>query len=165
MLHTDSTSAKEVICMRKRILIAAVALALVVGVAATANAASTRSPRKTRGRAMGAPVKPASETNSSVVTITGTVTSGSGNEYTLDSEGKSVPVEFGPRWFKAVDLTVGDVVTVTGEWDTGRDGKSAPTLDAFSVTHDGVTTVVRQGPGKPPWAGKGGPKGRGGADD
>jgi uncharacterized protein YdeI (BOF family) len=93
------------------------------------------------------------------VTITGTVDSSADNEYVITDSTGSISVEAGPSWYQAIDLTVGDTVTVTGEVDTGKDGTAVAQIDAFSITVDtGVvgeetTIVVREGPGKPAWAG------------
>lgn len=137
----------------KRFLLIAVMTALVLGVTGTAIAATVNS----IGEAKALKVD-------SLVTLTATVLSANGNEYVLSDGTDTLALGFGPRWYKAIDLAVGDKVTVTGEIDKGKAGDKAAELDAFSVTKsDGTTVEVRKGPGKPPWAGKGGPNGKAGA--
>jgi uncharacterized protein YdeI (BOF family) len=87
------------------------------------------------------------------VTISGTVQSVDGNEYMVSDATGNITVEAGPRWYKAVDLTVGQNISVTGEVDTGKDGTKPAVIEAFSITIDGSVITVREGPGKPPWAG------------
>jgi uncharacterized protein (TIGR00156 family) len=96
------------------------------------------------------------------VTLSGTITAAKGNDYALSDGVDSIMVGFGPAWFKAMNLQVGEVVTITGEVDKGKDGAKAAEVDGFSATKaDGTVVTARTGPGKPPWAGKGGPKGKG----
>jgi hypothetical protein len=98
------------------------------------------------------------------VTLSGTITVADGNDYTLSDGVESITVGFGPTWYKATNLKVGEAVTITGEIDKGKDGAKAAEVDGFSATKsDGTVVKVREGSGKPPWAGKGGPKGKGGA--
>jgi uncharacterized protein YdeI (BOF family) len=99
----------------------------------------------------------ASPVSDTEVSITGTVTSVDGNDFVV-SDGTEIAVEAGPTWYQAIDVAVGDNVTVTGEVDTGKDGTATPVIEAFSITitlADGTSTeiTVREEPGKPPWAG------------
>jgi uncharacterized protein YdeI (BOF family) len=88
------------------------------------------------------------------VTISGAVQSVDGNEYVVSDGTGAITVEAGPRWYQAVDLAVGETVSVTGEVDTGKDGTKTAAIDAFSITKaDGSITTVKNGAGKPPWAG------------
>jgi uncharacterized protein YdeI (BOF family) len=101
-------------------------------------------------------------TAGTVVTITGKVMTADGNDYTISDGVDTISLGFGPAWYKAMGLTVGETVTVEGEIDTGKDGTKAPEMDGFSATKaDGTVVTARTGPGKPPWAGKGGPNGAG----
>jgi hypothetical protein len=94
----------------------------------------------------------ASPVSDTEVSITGTVTSVDGNDFVV-SDGTEIAVEAGPTWYQAIDVAVGDNVTVTGEVDTGKDGTKTAVIEAFSITLDGSVITVREGPGKPPWAG------------
>jgi hypothetical protein len=101
-------------------------------------------------------------TAGTVVTITGKVMTADGNDYTISDGVDTISLGFGPVWYKAMGLTVGETITVKGEIDTGKDGTKAPEMDGFSATKaDGSVVTARTGPGKPPWAGKGGPNGAG----
>jgi hypothetical protein len=82
-----------------------------------------------------------------------------GDEYVLVVDEVTYRVDAGPLWYrtlKSLDLALleGPGLSVLGEVGTGKDG--APEIDAFAV--GGVT--IREGAGRPPWAG--GPNGRGG---
>jgi uncharacterized protein YdeI (BOF family) len=125
-------------------------LALVLGAAGTAAAATVGTIAEATGS------KAEAEW-----TVSGTVASINGNEYVITDGAYSIAVEFGPRWYKAVDLTVGEAVTVTGEVDRGKAADKPAQIDAYSVTRGDKSVVeVRKGPGKPPWAGRGGPNGK-----
>jgi uncharacterized protein YdeI (BOF family) len=101
-------------------------------------------------------------TAGTVVTVTGEITAADGNDYTISDGVDTISLGFGPIWYKAMGLTVGETVTVVGELDTGKDGTKAPEIDGFTATKaDGTVITARTGPGKPPWAGKGGAKGAG----
>jgi uncharacterized protein YdeI (BOF family) len=87
------------------------------------------------------------------VTISGAVLSVDGNEYVVSDGTGVITVEAGPRWYQAVDLVVGEIVSVTGEVDTGKDGTKTAAIDAFSITKaDSSVITVKNGTGKPPWA-------------
>jgi uncharacterized protein YdeI (BOF family) len=134
--------------MRKTFLLAYVVVFLLVGVATAVAATMT----------IGDANKAQSDTEA---TITGEVGLLGGNDFTLTDSTGTIKFECGPTWYKAMDLKVGEKVTVTGEIDKGKTGASTAELDAFSVTKaDGTTVAVRAGSGKPPWAGG---KGKGGA--
>lgn len=51
------------------------------------------------------------------VTISGTVKSVVGNEFTLNDGTGEIIVDPGPRWWKEINLTPGEQVTVVGEYD------------------------------------------------
>jgi uncharacterized protein YdeI (BOF family) len=87
------------------------------------------------------------------VTVTGTVKSVDGNEYAISDATGTITVEAGPRWYQAVDLAVGEIVSVTGEVDTGKDGTKIAAIDAFSITKADGSIITVKGAGKPPWAG------------
>jgi len=81
------------------------------------------------------------------VTISGTVKSVVGNEFTLNDGTGEIIVDPGPRWWKEINLTPGEQVTVVGEYDDYD-------FDAFSITRSsGEVIQIRNGPGRPPWAG------------
>ncbi|MDO8964459.1 MAG: hypothetical protein Q7W30_08225 [Coriobacteriia bacterium] len=137
----------------KRILLLGAITVLVLGIVGTAVAATYGSIAEIKALPADSPV-----------TFTATVLTASGNDYTLSDGVDTLSLGFGPRWYKAVDLAVGEKVTTTGEVDKGKAGDKAAEVDAYSVTTSNGTAVeVRKGPGKPPWAGKGGPNGKSGA--
>ncbi|MEG4519815.1 MULTISPECIES: NirD/YgiW/YdeI family stress tolerance protein [unclassified Microcoleus] len=81
-------------------------------------------------------------------TISGTVFSVVGNDFILDDGTGQVIVDAGPRWWRQVNLTKNERVTVVGEMDEGE-------FDAFSIKRaDGTTIEIRSPEGPPPWAGK-----------
>lgn len=81
-------------------------------------------------------------------TITGTVRSVVGNEFILSDGTGEVIVDAGPRWYRAINVSVGEQLTVTGEYDDDD-------FDAFTITRaNGEVITIRNGPGRPPWAGK-----------
>ena len=97
-------------------------------------------------------------------TITGKVCA---NEYTFEADDKvtypdSLILDCGPAWYQKVELEVGAAATVTGELEKCKDGIQTE-LGVYSVTQNGTKITVREGPGKPPWAG--GPGGHGQPDD
>jgi uncharacterized protein YdeI (BOF family) len=132
--------------MMRRILFPVFVIAVLLGTAAVAYAISITDVK--------------SATAGTAVTVAGTITAADGNDYTLSDGTATITVGFGPVWYKAMGLVVGDSVTVTGEIDTGKDGTKPAEIDGFSATKaDGTVVTARTGPGKPPWAG--GPKGAG----
>jgi uncharacterized protein YdeI (BOF family) len=138
----------------KRFLFPMLTVAVLLGTAATAYAATM----SISGVASALP--------GTIVSVTGEITKAEGNAYVITDRTGSISVGFGPSWYKAVGLQVGDTVTVEGEVDTGKDGTKAAEIDGFTAqTGTDAKIVVRDGPGKPPWAGRGGPNGKGkGAD-
>lgn len=81
-------------------------------------------------------------------TITGTVRSVVGNEFILSDGTGEVIVDAGPRWYRAINVSAGEQLTVTGEYDDDD-------FDAFTITRaNGEVITIRNGPGRPPWAGK-----------
>jgi uncharacterized protein YdeI (BOF family) len=136
--------------MKKRFLFPVLTIAILLGTAATAYAITAMTVTEASGATAG-----------TIVSVTGTVTKANGNEYTLSDGVNTITVGFGPTWNVATNLAVDQVVTVEGEIDTGKDGTKVAEIDGFNVTPEGGTkVVVRPGPGKPPWAGVGGPKGK-----
>jgi hypothetical protein len=80
-------------------------------------------------------------------TVAGTVRSVVGNEFILDDGTGQIIVDAGPRWYREINLSEGEEVTVTGEYDDYD-------FDAFSITRsNGEVIQIRSGPGRPPWAG------------
>lgn len=81
------------------------------------------------------------------LTVSGTVRSVVGNEFILDDGTGQLIVDTGPRWYHSVNLTEGEQVTVTGEYDDYD-------FDAYRITRaNGETITIREGSGPPPWAG------------
>ena len=129
----------------KRLLLPVLTIACVLAISATAYAVTTSISETATAPA------------GTVVTVSGEVMAANGNEYTISDGTGSVSVGFGPEWYKTVRLAVGEQVTVSGEVDKGKDGTKAAEVDGFSVTKgDGTVETVRTGPGRPPWAGRGG---------
>lgn len=80
-------------------------------------------------------------------TISGTVRSVVGNEFILSDGTGDVIVDAGPRWYHTIQVSPGERLTVTGEYDDGD-------FDAFRITRsNGEVIEIRNGPGRPPWAG------------
>lgn len=106
-------------------------------------------------------------------TITGTVSSTQDgeNDFVLSDGTGVLNICAGPAWHQLIALTPGEKVTVTGQMDlgsplnanaAGRTEAEGPSIDAFTIVRDdGSTVVVRDGPGRPPWAGARG-RGQGG---
>lgn len=81
------------------------------------------------------------------MTISGRIVSIVGNEFILDDGTGQVIVDAGPRWYHQVNLSQGEQVTVVGEYDDYD-------FDAFRITRaNGDVIVIREGSGRPPWAG------------
>jgi hypothetical protein len=82
-------------------------------------------------------------------TVSGEITSVVGNNFVLNDGTGEIIVDAGPRWWKEIDLSSGEEVTVTGE--LGKGGE----MDAYSITRgDGSTLEIRPAEGPPPWAGE-----------
>lgn len=80
------------------------------------------------------------------ITISGTVRSVVGNEFTLNDGTGEIIVDPGPRWWQEIDLTPGETVIVTGEYDDDD-------FDAYRIVRDnGETIEIRDRSGPPPWA-------------
>ena len=70
-----------------------------------------------------------------------------GNEFILDDGTGQIIVDAGPRWYHQLSFTIGERVTVVGEYDDGE-------LDAFTITRsNGQVIRIRQAGGPPPWSG------------
>lgn len=81
-------------------------------------------------------------------TISGEVVSVAGNNFVLNDGTGQLIVDAGPRWWREIDLSPGEQITVTGE--LGKGGE----LDAYSITRsDGTLIEIRFPEGPPPWAG------------
>lgn len=82
-------------------------------------------------------------------TIQGTIESVVGNNFTLSDGTGEVIVDAGPRWWKEVNVSPGEKVTVVGKMGKGE-------FDAYSITKaDGTKIEIRPATdGPPPWAGK-----------
>jgi hypothetical protein len=81
------------------------------------------------------------------ITISGTVGSVVGNNFTLSDGSGEIIVDAGPRWYQEINVTPGEELTVVEEYDNGE-------FDAYRITRaNGEVIVIRNGPGRPPWAG------------
>jgi uncharacterized protein YdeI (BOF family) len=82
------------------------------------------------------------------ITISGKVISVVGNNFTLSDGTAEVIVDAGPHWWKQLNVSRGEQLTVIGKMDEGE-------FDAFSVTKSNGTVInIRPSEGPPPWAGK-----------
>ncbi|NJM61119.1 MAG: NirD/YgiW/YdeI family stress tolerance protein [Oscillatoriales cyanobacterium RU_3_3] len=80
-------------------------------------------------------------------TISGTITSVVGNEFILSDGTGEIIVDAGPRWYRQINLRVGEKVSVVGDYDDDD-------FDAYSIRRqNGEVIQIRNGPGRPPWAG------------
>ncbi len=80
------------------------------------------------------------------ITISGTVRSVVGNEFTLNDGTGEIIVDPGPRWWQEINLTPGETIVVTGEYDDDD-------FDAYRIVRDnGETIEIRDRSGPPPWA-------------
>ena len=80
-------------------------------------------------------------------TIAGTVGSVVGNSFTLSDGSGEIIVDAGPRWYQDITVSPGEQVTVVGEYD-----KDA--INAHRITRaNGEVVTIRNGPGRPLWAG------------
>ena len=78
---------------------------------------------------------------------------GFGVHLTLESGGQTMTVHLGPRWFlekQKLQLKAGDAVTVNGSRVT-MDGK--PVLIAAEISKGSEVLKLREGDGRPIWAG------------
>lgn len=81
------------------------------------------------------------------LSIAGEIRSIVGNEFILDDGTGQMIVDAGPRWYHQIDLSAGERVTVTGEYDHEE-------FDAYTITRqNGEVIQIRQAGGPPPWAG------------
>ncbi|MGG6293684.1 hypothetical protein ACQ4M4_04605 [Leptolyngbya sp. AN02str] len=80
-------------------------------------------------------------------TISGTVQSVVGNEFILDDGTGQIIVDAGPTWYHQISIQQGERLTVVGEYDDYD-------FDAFRITRsNGDVITIRNGSGRPPWAG------------
>jgi uncharacterized protein YdeI (BOF family) len=85
-------------------------------------------------------------------TVQGTVDRVIENTFVLRDGTGELVVDTAPPWYMTVDVEPGEVVTVTGEVETRRDGSLK--MEAYTVRpEDGAVIEIRDGPGRPPWAG------------
>ncbi|MGG6266770.1 NirD/YgiW/YdeI family stress tolerance protein [Leptolyngbya sp. AN03gr2] len=81
------------------------------------------------------------------VAISGQILSVVGNEFILDDGTGQMIVDAGPRWYHQLNLSAGERVKVTGEYDDAD-------FDAYTITRsNGEVLQIRQPGGPPPWAG------------
>jgi uncharacterized protein YdeI (BOF family) len=146
---------KKAILIRLGIVVTVVCC--LAGFSATAAAAeSTTSSAEATATTAVPEATSTTEASAQLVTLIGTIIQAlGGNEYVLQGADGTITIDAGPIWYKLVSLVVGQNVTITGELDTGKDGKSPAQVDVFSVADDQGTVIaaVREGSGRPPWAG------------
>ncbi len=81
------------------------------------------------------------------LTISGQITGVWGNNFVVNDGTGQILVDAGPSWWHSIDVSVGEQVTVVGEYDDDD-------FDAFSITYsDGTVMTIRPAAGPPPWAG------------
>jgi hypothetical protein len=81
------------------------------------------------------------------VSISGTVKSVVGNDFVLEDGTGEVIIDAGPRWYRPLNFSPGERLTVTGEYDDGE-------FDAFTIRRENGTLIeVRPASGPPPWEG------------
>jgi uncharacterized protein YdeI (BOF family) len=79
------------------------------------------------------------------VSISGQIRSVVGNEFILDDGTGQIIVDAGPRWYREINLSTGERVTVVGEYDDDD-------FDAYTITRsNGEVIEIRQPGGPPPW--------------
>ncbi|NJL83949.1 MAG: DNA-binding protein [Chloroflexaceae bacterium] len=70
------------------------------------------------------------------------------NEFIVSDGTANLVVDAGPRWWKSIDLSLGETISVTGELDKEE-------FDAFTIRRqNGEVINVRPAQGAPPWAGR-----------
>jgi len=80
-----------------------------------------------------------------IMTISGTVKSVVGNEFIINDGSKEIIVDAGPRWWREVNLTPGERVTVVGEYDDDD-------FDAYSISRSsGEVIKIRTEDDDDPW--------------
>jgi len=90
-------------------------------------------------------------------TVQGTVDRVIENTFVLRDGTGELVVDTAPPWYMTVDVEAGEVVTVTGEVEARRDGPLK--MEAYTIRPEGGAVIeIRDGPGRPPWAG--GPDGQ-----
>ena len=83
------------------------------------------------------------------IVISGRVVSVVGNDFTLDDGSGQIIVDAGPRWYREINLTQGEQVTITGKLS-----EKSGEFDAFSIQRgNGSVIQIRPSEGPPPWAG------------
>jgi uncharacterized protein YdeI (BOF family) len=83
------------------------------------------------------------------IAISGRVVSVVGNDFTLNDDSGQIIVDAGPRWYREVNLSQGEQVTVTGKLS-----EKSGEFDAFSIQRaNGSVIEIRPVEGPPPWAG------------
>lgn len=81
------------------------------------------------------------------VTISGTVADIFGNKFVIEDASGKMLVENGPEWFRKIEVTRGEKLTVIGRPDGGS-------FEAFAIVRaDGTRIEVRPARGPAPWAG------------
>lgn len=80
------------------------------------------------------------------VTVSGTVADIFGNKFVIEDASGRMLVENGPEWFRKIEVTRGEKITVIGRPDGG-------TFEAFTIVRaDGTRIEVRPARGPAPWA-------------
>lgn len=82
------------------------------------------------------------------ITISGTVSDIFGNKFVIEDASGKILVESGPEWFRKIEVTRGEKVSVIGRHDGGS-------FEAFTIVRaDGTRIEVRPPRGPAPWSGK-----------
>jgi hypothetical protein len=81
------------------------------------------------------------------ITISGTVAEVFGNKFVIEDASGRILVESGPEWYRKIDVTRGEKISVIGRPDGGS-------FDAFTIIRaDGSRIEVRPPNGPAPWSG------------
>jgi len=86
------------------------------------------------------------------VTVEGTVVAAIDNTFVLEDNTGRLIVDTAPDWYMSIPVKAGDAVTVVGGVERRQDGQLE--MDAYRIrTDSGEVITIREGPGRPPWAG------------
>ncbi len=89
-----------------------------------------------------------------IISISGVVRRVVGNEFIIDDGTGQIIVDSGPRWYREINLSEGERVTIVGEYDDYD-------FDAYRITRsNGQVIQIRNAEGPPPWAGDRGRRNR-----
>ena len=86
------------------------------------------------------------------VTVEGTVVAVIDNTFVLEDSTGRLIVDTAPDWYMSIPVEAGDAITVVGGVQRRQDGQLE--MDAYRIrTDSGEVITIREGPGRPPWAG------------